>query len=100
MSKVACVLRIDPRSSRLRAAGKTEQQIANAFQANHEFHASQQFASFGSAHLRNRKRDPIVDFPVQRIEFLLPFSNGIKQWRRASRDSFSSSRSGILGDGT
>jgi len=31
---------------RLRAAGKTQQQVADALQTNHDFHAGQQFASF------------------------------------------------------
>ena len=39
--QVARVLRIDPLTRGLRAAGKAEEEIANALQSDHDFHASQ-----------------------------------------------------------
>ena len=97
--EVARVLRIDPGAGRLRAAGKTEQQIPDAFQADHEFHAGQQLASFGFGHLRDGERNPIVDFAVERVEFLLALPDGIEQRRRAGRNTLGGRSGCILGNG-
>ena len=66
-------------TGRLRAAGKTEQQISDALQADHEFHAGKQFTSLGFGHLSYRERNPIVDFTVQQVELFLAFSNRVEQ---------------------
>ena len=47
VSEVASVFGIDAASGGLRAVGEAEEKVADAFQADHELHASQEFAGLG-----------------------------------------------------
>ena len=81
MGQVARVLWIEAAIGRLRAAGETQQKIADAFQSNHEFHAGEQFASFRLGYLGDGEGNTIVDLLVQGVELFLFIPQAIQQRR-------------------
>ena len=71
VGEVASVLGIDAAGSPLSAVGEAEEQVANAFEADHELHEGEEFASFGRLNLGDGSSNGGVDFHVERIEFPL-----------------------------
>jgi hypothetical protein len=77
--EVVNVLGIDASSGGLRAVGKAEKQIPDALEANHEFHAGEEFACLGGLDIGDHGGDGAVDFHVEGIEIEFALTQGIQQ---------------------
>ena len=100
VGEVANVLGIEAGADGLRAAGKAEQKVANALQADHELHAGQQLAGFGLGDLSDDLGHARVDFHVQVVEFFFAFAEGIENATGCGGNAFGGGCSGFLGDVT
>ena len=80
---------IEPGAGGVRAVGEAEQQVADALQADHELHAGEQFAGFGSGDLGDGVGHTAVDFHVELVEFFFARAQGIEQGGGAGGDAFS-----------
>ena len=88
VGQVAGILWIDLRSGSLSAGRKTQQQVADALEADHELHAGEQVAAIFLWSLRNNPRDIGIDFEVDGVEIFFALPNGIKTGHRAGSDAF------------
>ena len=100
VSEVASVFGIDATGGSLRAVRKTEEKVADALQADHELHASKEFAGLGGLYFRDGGGNRAVDFHIERIEFAFADAQGIQQSAGASGDAFSCGTGGFLGQKT
>jgi hypothetical protein len=81
----------------LSAVGEAEKEVADAFEADHELHAGQEFTSLGGFDLGDDGGDGAVDFHVERVKFALALAQGIQQRAGAGGDALSG---GFLGQTT
>src|SRR6266571_851720 len=100
MREIARILRIDARPRRLCAAAKTQQEIADALQPDHHFHAGQQLASLGLRHLGNGRGHTRVNFHIQVVELSFTIAECVKERRRAGCDALRRRSCRFLRDST
>ncbi len=98
--EVAAVIGIDAASGGLRAIGKAEKQIADAFEADHELHAGEEFAGLSGLDVGDDGGDGAVDFHIERVEFALALAQRVQQEVGAGSDAFGSGSGGLLGETT
>ena len=97
MGEFASVLGINAAADGLGAVGEVEQMIADTLEADHEFHAGEEFAGADRLDGGNGGGHAIVDFQVQGIEFALSLAHGVEQRTGAAGDSFGGGGSGFFG---
>jgi len=100
VSKVASVFGIDTTSGGLRAVGKTEEKVADAFEADHELHAGKEFAGLCGLYFGDGGGNRAVDFHIERVELAFADAQGIQQSAGASGDALSGGAGGFLGQET
>lgn len=96
--EVAAVIGIDAASGGLRAIGKAEKQIADAFEADHELHAGEEFAGLSGLDVGDDGGDGAVDFHIERVEFALALAQGVEQRAGAGGNAFGGSAGGFFGE--
>ena len=100
VSEVASVFGIDATCGGLRAVCKTEEKVADAFQADHELHTSQEFAGLGRLYFGDGGGNRAVDFHIERVELAFADAQGIQQSAGAGGDALSGGAGGFLGQKT
>jgi len=100
VSEVASVFGIDATSGGLRAVRKTEEKVADALQADHELHASKEFAGLGGLYFSDGGGNRAVDFHIERVELAFADAQGIQQSAGASGDALSGGAGGFPGQKT
>ena len=96
LGEVARVFGVDASAGGLGAVGKTEQQVADALEADHELHAGEKFARFGGPDFGDGGGHPVVDFHVERVEFAFALAKGVEQGVRAGGDAFGGGSRGFF----
>ena len=97
LGEFASVLGINAAPDGLGAVGEVEQMIADTLEADHEFHAGEEFTGLGGLNRGDGGGHAIVDFEVEGIEFALALAYGVEQRSGAGGDSFGGGRSGFFG---
>jgi len=100
VGEVAGVVWIEASAGGLGAVGETEQKVADALEADHEFHAGEKLAGFGRPDVGDCGGDAGVDFHVEGIEFALTLAEGVEQCGRASRYAFGRRPGSFFGEMT
>ena len=88
VGQIAGVLRIDVRPGSLRAGGETEQQVADAFEADHQFHAGEKLARFFGRGMSDDAGDIRVDLKVDAVEVFFALTNVIEPLHGACSNTF------------
>jgi hypothetical protein len=97
LCKVASVLGVNASADGLSAVGEAKQEIADALEANHEFHAGEQLAGFGGTNLGDGGSHATVDFHVEGVELAFALAEGIKKSGRSGGDAFGRRARGFFG---
>jgi hypothetical protein len=96
LSEIAGIFGVNAPADRQGAVGEAEQQIADAFESDHNLHAGEQFACFGGTDLGDGGGDSAVDFHIERVELALALAQGVEQLAGAGCDALSRGASGFL----
>jgi hypothetical protein len=100
LREIAGVLGIDASADGEGAVGEAEQQITDALQSDHDFHAGQQFAGFGGSNFRDGDGDSAVDFHVEGVKFAFALAQRIEQGGRPGGDAPGSRAGSFLSHAT
>src|SRR5437867_12789928 len=87
MREIVRMLRIDARPRRLRAAGKAQQEIADALQPDHHYHAGQYLASLRLGHLDDGRGHTRVNLHLAIGELSFTIAECVKERSRAGSDA-------------
>ena len=100
VGEVAAVIGIDAAGGGLSAVGEAEQEVADAFEADHELHAGEEFAGLGGLNLGDDGSNGAVDFHIERIEFALALAQGVEQRAGPGGNAFGSGSGSFLSQTT
>jgi len=97
LGEVAGVFGVDASADGLSTVGEAKQQVADAFEGDHDLHAGQKFAGFGGPDFGDGGGDSAVDLEVECVEFALALTEGVEQGTGAGGDAFRRGAGGFLG---
>ena len=78
VGQVPGILRVETPARRLRAGGEAQQQIPDALQPDHDFHAGKQLPGFRLRDARDGRGHAGVYFPVNGIELFLALPDSVQ----------------------
>src|ERR1700693_5512073 len=83
LGQVAGILRVEAVARSLRAGGKAQEQVPNALESDHDFHACEQLPGFGLWNAGDSRGHTGVHFPVNGIKFFFALPDVVQAGHRS-----------------